>query len=246
MYKESLKNLPLPDEAKYEFYERKPYNAIFDRLDLVAKFKAGKNGIGAVFVHFVESIYLHDEVVKEIEEKMLEIEELEKVEAKKNKIYRNYDSTYNLMNTFPSDFADYLEIAPKMKNYDERIKKITDPEQKAKAEFEYMRYQDLYLKCSGLQAVHKALEISREERDEARKRLLFAKNELNVLKEKETKISSKISDDHAIADERGLFVGRIFPQIHEGDILCELNTENVNIHTNNTHSLYIFKNITFF
>lgn len=45
-------------------YERKPYNAIFDRIDLVGSFKAGKDGIGAVFVEFVESIYLHDEIAK--------------------------------------------------------------------------------------------------------------------------------------------------------------------------------------
>ena len=43
------------------------------------------------------------------------------------------------MNTFPADFAEYISIAPKMKNYEERIRKIIDPEQKAKAEMEYIR-----------------------------------------------------------------------------------------------------------
>ena len=83
------------------------------------------------------------------------------------------------------------------------------------------------MKCSGLQSVHKALELSRADRDEARKNLVNAKNELNQLKDKETRIASRISDDHAIADEKGLFVGRIFPQVHQGDIICELNSQNV-------------------
>ena len=48
--------------------------------------------------------------MKAIDEKMDQIEELRKIEAKKNKIYRNWDSSYNVMNTFPAEFAEYLEI----------------------------------------------------------------------------------------------------------------------------------------
>lgn len=225
--KQTLDNLPLPPEVKYESYERKPYNAIFDRLDLVAEFKAGKDGIGAIFVKFVESIYLHDEIAKKIDDKLDEIDTLRKIDGKKNKIFRNWDSTYNLMNTFPADFADFLTLAPKMKNFEERLKRISEPEQKAKAEMEYRRYNELFLKCSGLQEVHSALEASRNDRDEARAILMTAEKELNQLRDQEVRIVSKISDDHAIADEKGLFVGRIFPQVHKGDILCDLNGQDV-------------------
>ena len=224
---QTLDNLPLPDAAKIEKYERLPYKAVFDRLDLCTQFKPGKNKIGAIFEKFIESIYLHDEIAKEMDHKQKVIDGLRKIESKKNKVYRNWDSTYNLMNTFPTEFEEYLSLIPKVKNFEQRMAKLTDPEMIAVAEMEYERYKNLYLKCSGLQSVHKALQEARDDRDEARRILMEAEKELNDMRDREVKIANKISDDHAQADEKGLFVGRIFPQIHEGDILVELNTQEV-------------------
>ena len=89
-----------------------------------------------------------------------------------------------------------------MKDYESRIKKITDPDVRAKAEMEYARFGELKQKCSGLQAVHKALHQSKDDRDEARQILMSAEKELGTLREQEAKIALKISDDHSIADEK--------------------------------------------
>ena len=112
---QTLDNLPLPDAAKSEKFERKPYKAVFDRLDLCTQFKPGKNKIGAIFEKFVESIYLHDEIAKDMDRHQHVIDGLRKIENKKNKVYRNWDSTYNLMNTFPTEFEEYLSLIPKVK-----------------------------------------------------------------------------------------------------------------------------------
>ena len=88
----------------------------------------------------------------------------------------------------------------------------------AKAEIEYDRYKQLYLKCSGLQQVHKALLESREDRDKAREELMSAEKALNEMRDREYAIANKISDDHAVADEKGVFVGRIFPQVSGNSI----------------------------
>ena len=224
---QTLENLPLPDSAKIEKYERLPYKAVFDRLDLCSQFKPGKNKIGAIFEKFVESIYLHDEIALQMDRQQHVIDGLRKIENKKDRIYRNWDSTYNLMNTFPTEFEEYLSLIPKVQNFEQRMAKLTDPEMIAKAEMEYERYKNLYLKCSGLQSVHVALQGARQERDEAREILMAAEKEMNDMRDEEVKIANKISDDHAQADEQGLFVGRIFPQVHEGDILVELNTQDV-------------------
>ena len=52
---------------------------MFDRLDLCSSFKPGRNGIGAVFEHFIESIYLHDEIAKQIDSQIKVIDGLRKV-----------------------------------------------------------------------------------------------------------------------------------------------------------------------
>ena len=77
-----------------EHYERLPHKAIFDRLDLVCAFKAGKGNKGAIFSQFIESIYMHDEIAKQIDEKLDRIEELKKVLMKKQRVFRNWDSSY--------------------------------------------------------------------------------------------------------------------------------------------------------
>jgi len=47
------------------------------------------------------------------------------------------------------------------------------------------------------------------------------------MRDKERQIASNITDDHIIADEQGVFVGEIFPNLVEGYILCDFNGQNV-------------------
>ena len=123
----SIQKLELPEEFKQETYERRIHKADVDRLDLCVKLRAGKDGKGAVVDHFIEAVHLHDDVVKRIEEKMNEIDELRKIYTKKHRVYRNWDSSYNTMNTFQEDYQEYLQLLPKMRNYEERIEQIEDP-----------------------------------------------------------------------------------------------------------------------
>jgi hypothetical protein len=222
-----LQKLELPEEFKQESYERRVHKIELDRMDLCLALKAGKDGKAGVVDHFIEAVHLHDGVVKRIEEKMDEIDELRKLYNKKHRVFRNWDSSYNTMNTFQEDYSEYLQLLPKMRNYEERIEQIDDPIIRAKAEAERERYLEIETKCAGLKAVNKALFISKQIRETSYQALTAAERELMLLKEEEKRIAFRITDDHTVADERGLFIGDYFANVHVGDVLCNFNGHDV-------------------
>ena len=64
-----MKPIPLPIELKVEYYERKRYKTAFDKIDLVMKFRPGRNNEGAIASGWIDAIQVHDVIVKSIEEK---------------------------------------------------------------------------------------------------------------------------------------------------------------------------------
>ena len=133
---------------------------------------------------------------------MKEIDQLQKIYIKKQRVFRNWDAAYNTMNTFQQDYDDYLSMLPRMKNYAERLEKIQDPAAKAKAEAEREHFLSIEPKCAGLKAVNKALFISRQVREKAQGVLKIATDQLLELRNHEKKLANHISDDHVVADEQ--------------------------------------------
>ena len=102
--------IPLPDELKLENYERRPNAALFDRLDLVVCFHPGHKGIGAVVKSFRDAIKAHDEMVVKVEAQMIEVEIKKRIYKKKNRLFRNLDSAWNLILENPVQYYEYLCI----------------------------------------------------------------------------------------------------------------------------------------
>eukprot|EP01038_Epipyxis_sp_PR26KG_P007566 gene7566-10307_t len=223
MKKKKVQILPLAEELKLETYPRPPRLAVFDRLDLVVEFRAGNDQIGAVIKNFKNAIPAHDEIVKAIEEKMDEIKECRKFYTKKNRLFRNLDSAWNVMLEMPTHFFDYVALIPKMKNIEERIQLVKDEKIKAELIYDFKRYKELHPICSNQMVIYDSYNEARNERDEALKKYVKAEQELVRLKEKEKELASLISDDHVIADFRKMTISATFPHIHEGYILHRIN-----------------------
>lgn len=222
-----MKKFPIPAELKLEGFERLKQTSTFHRLDLAIEFIAGHNNIGAVVKRFTDAIHLHDEIVKRIEEMWKQIDELRRVFNTKNRLFRNMDSAWTLLNHRPDDFSEYLLLRPKMKNIDERIKKITDTKAKIKAEADRSRFIELEPICSNLSIAYAALEGSRRERDISREALVAAETAFNRLRDEEKRMSSLISDDHIIADEKLKTVQSLHPNVLDGLVLKAINGNDV-------------------
>ena len=167
-----LRNLPIPDELKLETYAIRKQEAVFDRVELAILFMPGKDRVGLIVKTFINAIANHDEIVKLIEEKWKILDGLKREFNKKNRLFRNLDSAWTTMNTSPEDFDEYLEMLPRMKNFEERLKKIRDSKAKAKAELERKRFNELDPICSKLRLVQIEVLKAREIRDAARKELV--------------------------------------------------------------------------
>ena len=204
----------IPDELKLENYEKRIQTASFDRLDLVISFRPGKDGIGATVKGFLEAIPAHDAIVKVIEEKMSEIVELKRNYHKKNRLFRNLDSAWNLTLDNPVDFYFYLDLVPKMTKITKRLEVVEDIVIKTQLQELFDRYHALHPKCSKQCVIYETFSEARNVKDEAMKALLEAEAELNKLKQKERELAVLISDDHILADEMHKGMSEVFPNIH--------------------------------
>ena len=72
---------------------------------------------------------------------------------------------------------------------------------------EYARFKELEVKYKELSALQDEMNKAREDRDITRNELIKLEGEMALLREQERNLSLKISDDHIVADERGVFVG---------------------------------------
>jgi uncharacterized protein (DUF3084 family) len=120
---------------------------------------------------------------------------------------------WTTLNQRPDEFTEYLTLHPKMKNMEERLKQITDPKAKVKAEADFKRYKELEPVCSNLVIAYKALEAARKERDDARATLVAAEAQFQKLREHEKHVSTLVSDDHIIADEKHITLGTLYPNV---------------------------------
>lgn len=222
-----IQKQPMPEEFNHEFYERRYFSAIFDRLDLVIAFQPGKDNIGAVVKSWVDGIKAHDFIVKKVEEKMDEVHHLKHVYEKNNRIFKNWSAGWTALNIHPEDYDEYLDILPRMENFEERLKLMDDPDTIIKAKVDFKRFKELEPINARLHDAQKALEKSLQLRDLSRDNLVKGEGELSTIREEEKKAASEICDDHIIADEKHVFIGEIFPEIHEGYILCSINDDDV-------------------
>lgn len=217
----------VPDELKLENSVRRVQFAVFDRLDLVIDFQEGKDGIGAIVKSFLDAITKHDNIVISMEAKMLEIVELKRNYRKRNRLFRNLDSAWNVMLTNPVEFNEYIALIPKMKNIETRIERVTDPEAKAQLTSQLDRFKSLEPKCSKQLIIHEAYSIARKERDDAMHELVKHEKLLSKMREEEKILASNICDDHILADESQKSLTSMFPNIHSGYILSAINDQYV-------------------
>jgi hypothetical protein len=219
-----MKSYPLPPELLLEYYERRRFNATFDRIDLCLKFRSGLNGIGAIAIRWVDGIHNHDAQVKKIEEQMDLVDKARKIYLKENRTFKNWDAAWNsALNTSPEDYAEYLELKTNGETFHERMKEIKDSVARATAEAEYVRYRILNPKCSKIFLAESAWQGAKDTRDEAQRVLVEHERVLSELRQEEKQLAALISDDHVVADSRGEYVSELFPNVHLGHILSTLN-----------------------
>jgi hypothetical protein len=218
-----LTSLEVPDELKLENHERRSNNAVFDRIDLVIEFQSGKDNIGAIVQGYIDAILKHDTIVKEIELKMILIDEIKKQYRKKVRLFRNLDNTWNLIYTNPIEFTEYCDLLPKMKNIEKRLELIDDIEVKSRLTMQFERFKLLEPFCSRQKIIYELYQTARKEKEAVTKEYIEAEKHLNELKDIEKNLSSLISDDHMIADEKGISLTDLFPNIHIGYILTKIN-----------------------
>ena len=60
--------LPLPTSIKPQTYERRKFEAVFHRMDLVIEFIPGINNIGAIVKKYMNGIPNHDIAAKNVED----------------------------------------------------------------------------------------------------------------------------------------------------------------------------------
>lgn len=223
----SVTKYAIPKELKTESYERKKLRATFARLDLVLKFRAGKDGIGAITRSWTDAIYWHDCMVKKVEEQMDIVDQLRKIYNKEQRTFRNWDAAWNALNRFPEDYIEYRRLDKESEGLEDRIKDMDDPVMKALAQADFDRWVELSHKFVKVVEGEKGHEAQKEKRDEASKNLTREEAELNRMRDEERKIGNLISDDHVVACNRGESLSQLFPNIHLGMILSTINEIDV-------------------
>lgn len=230
--KEAFKKKPppkmvVPDELKLETYAIRKHEVVLDRIEAVMSFWPGKGNKGAVLKSYIDAISTHDEIVKQIEDKWHQIDDLRRDFNKKNRIFRNLDSSFTIMNAKPEELMEFQELKPKMRNITKRLEQITDAKLRANAEAEYRRYLHLEPTCERMLDFRMEVTKARDLRDEARRLLMEAEKELNAIRDIEKDAASRITDDHIIADERHISLAELFPNIRIGYVLSAINGNDV-------------------
>lgn len=216
-----------PSFLKLEFFERRRNEALFERLDFTVNFIPGHADTGAIVKSWINGIIDHDNIVKLIEELMAKVIVLKRDFKKKNRLYRNLDSSWSIMLVKPDEYDEYLALLPKMVGIEERIEKIKDEKAKVKAEAELQRFKEIEPANKILMPLKNSLEVARKDRDVAREHLLEGEKMLAAARLKEKDIAFRITDDHVYADEQGKVVGDIFTNVQVGYVLSEINDEDV-------------------
>lgn len=198
--------------------------AEIDNLSLTLELIPGCDGIGAIVKCFIDAIAKHDIAVKLVEDQWLALKGIRRDFNKKTRIYRNLDGAWNtLSSNNAADYAEFLELQPKMHNMEERLKLIKDPKIKLKMETDWARFQEIEPYCFRMQQAHKSMEESKVSRDLAQTLLLKSEAQLTRYRSDERACAARITDDHVIADERGMQIAETFPSIQPNSVLYSLN-----------------------
>ena len=215
---------PIPQELKLEAYERRKHDAELDNLTLTLNLIPGNDGVGAICQGFIDAIANHDVAVRSVEDQWVSMQHISKDFKVKNRIYRNIDGAWNTLSADnKADFDEFQELIPRVQNAEERLKVVKDPKVKIKLETDWARFQELEPTCQKLDQAKATLEVARVNRDAAQKILMENDAKLTKFRSEERNLSSKITDDHVIADEKGIQISAAFPNIQPNSILHELN-----------------------
>ena len=115
--------------------------AKFSRLDLTVKFVPGNDNIGAIVYEFIDAIAAHDKIAEEIELCLTRLDKCKRDFRIKDKKLKAIEKQYKDINKNQDEYLEYQDLVKrKAPQYLERVKKISDPADKLKAERQYKRY----------------------------------------------------------------------------------------------------------
>jgi len=100
-------------ETKIECVPRPTFSATFDNVPLTLFLEAGRDGKNAVLTKWFDPVKEHDEVVKDVEEKMDVSKALARVYAASTRTVKNWEASWLIMNGRPADLEEYLVLKKK-------------------------------------------------------------------------------------------------------------------------------------
>ena len=215
------------EELRIENLERLAYAATFTKVELVLKFMPGHSGRGAIVRDFLHAIHHHDQIVHRVEEQWHRVDVLQKDYNRLNKVYRNMDVFYYTTNANPSDLIQYEDMLPRMNRIKERLAQITDMKVRASVLEEYRIFKKEQKKYNRVIALRAELLKLKDQRDVLQNELTEAQQQLSQLRLQEEMAANKISQDHMLANEQRISLHEMFPNVHMGHILTEINEVDV-------------------
>lgn len=213
----------VPTEVKWEQVPRRRFSGRFDNVMLTLDLLSGADGLNAVVVSWKNPVRDHDAAAGACEKQMFEVDSLRKEFVAKNRTYKNWETAWLLMNDRPEELEEYLELRQKMGDFKERVALMKKTEEKVQAEQQWRRYHELKLRCERLLEAREALREVKRIKDDAFKDMKHADQRLEKLFELERETADKITEDHVLADQQTRSVSELFPAVHAGMIITEIN-----------------------
>jgi hypothetical protein len=96
-------------------------------------------------------------------------------------------------------------------------------EEKVQAEQQWRRYHELKLRCERLLEARESLRNVKRIKDCAFQDMKRADQLLEKLFEQERETAEKISEDHVLADQQNRTISELFPAVHAGMTITEIN-----------------------
>jgi hypothetical protein len=205
-----------PDECKLELYPRTSQLSVFDRLDLICELTPGKDDKGAIFKGFINAIQIHDEIIKDMEERMKHIEYLKSDLKKKTRLYANYTAAWAVMFSSMGSYNEYKEAKIAMLTWDQEYQGAIERQHKEgilRLE-NFKKHFEALQKVNGpIEKMEDAVADALDSRNEAARILQDAEMALDKLRIVERRAADKITDDHIHADEQRVPFSDLFPSL---------------------------------
>jgi hypothetical protein len=216
-------------EIRPEALERLPHTATFSKVELMVALIPGHNRCGAVVKGFINAIHTHDSIVQEVEEVWRRVDENQRAYNKINKIYRNMDAFFYVCNSSPEDLAAFEDQLPRMTNIKNRLALIVDKTVRESVLAEYRAFRRTQKKFERLVGLRVTLDETRRRRDDVQTQLVLSRSLLSDARSREDAASNLISQDHLLADEKRLTLHEMFPNVHVGHVMTEINGTEVEL-----------------